>query len=443
MTPPASRLPLVVLLVFSACTAPGEGVIALEGATLIDGSGAAPVANTLLLVAHGHIQTVARGGEVPVPRGAVRVSLAGKTIIPGLIDGHAQVERWATPRYIAWGVTTVRDLHSPPDSGVALKNDLNLSAILGPRMFSAGPVIDGAPSADREATAVATPDAARRAVDQRAVAGADYVAVSTGITRALLQPLMDEAVRLRLPVVATPGKIDALAAARAGVVSIEGLAGVVQAAAPGRFFAGWTTEAKAWNALDSGVVARTAAALAATHVAIVPMLVLHEMRSRLNDPTLLTRPTMRDVPPWAASVRDVAGVLGRTGVRSVDFAAFRRARVRQDQFVREFKRAGGLIAAGSGAADALLVPGAALHDELELLVAAGFTPLEAIGAATRQAAQLLRADSLGLVAPGKVADLVILNSNPMNDIAATRDIAWVMARGRIVYPDSVRRGWPK
>ena len=65
------------------------------------------------------------------------------------------------------------------------------------------------------------------------------------------------------------------------------------------------------------------------------------------------------------------------------------------------------------------------------------------GAATRQAAQLLRADSLGLLAPGKVADLVVLNGNPATDIAATRDIAWVMTRGRIVYPDSIRRGWPK
>jgi imidazolonepropionase-like amidohydrolase len=142
-------------------------------------------------------------------------------------------------------------------------------------------------------------------------------------------------------------------------------------------------------------------------------------------------------------VRNAAGVLQASGWSPADFAEFHRARARQDQFVREFKRAGGLVAAGSGAADALLAPGPSLHDELELLVAAGFTPLEAIGAATRQAAQLLRADSLGLLVAGKVADLVVLNGNPVSDIAATRDIAWVMTRGHIVYPDSVRIGWPK
>jgi imidazolonepropionase-like amidohydrolase len=142
-------------------------------------------------------------------------------------------------------------------------------------------------------------------------------------------------------------------------------------------------------------------------------------------------------------VRDVAGLLQRTGWRPDDFAAFRRARSRQDQFVREFKRAGGLVAAGTDAASELLVPGAALHDELELLVAAGFTVSEAISAATRKGAELLHADSLGRIAPGAVADLVVLNANPADDIAATRDIAWVMTRGRILYPDSLRKAWSK
>jgi imidazolonepropionase-like amidohydrolase len=99
--------------------------------------------------------------------------------------------------------------------------------------------------------------------------------------------------------------------------------------------------------------------------------------------------------------------------------------------------------AGTNATSALLVPGATLHDELDLLVAAGFTNAEALGAATRTAAELLHADSLGRIAPGAVADLVVLNSSPLDDIAATRDIAWVMIRGYIVSPDSLRRTWRK
>ena len=91
----------------------------------------------------------------------------------------------------------------------------------------------------------------------------------------------------------------------------------------------------------------------------------------------------------------------------------------------------------------MLVPGAALHDELELLVNAGFTVGEAINAATRKGAELLHADSLGRIAPGAVADIVVLNASPTDDIAATRDIAWVMMRGRILYPDSLRKAWSK
>ena len=440
-------------LLLVSCTSSGDGMIALEGATLIDGSGGEPVRDALVLVKRGHIEAVARVNEIPVPRGARVVNLIGKTIIPGLIDAHAHVERWAAERYLAWGVTTVRDLGaSSTDSLIALKNDFDLGSVLGPRMLTSGAMIDGAPPTYPAATAVRTAAEARRAVDLRAVAGADHVKIYTKFTADLLRPLLDEATTLRLPVAAHLGKIDALTAARAGVASLEHMAGVVAAAsrdpgpyfrAHGQFLRGWTTEEMGWAALDSGSLARTARALAATRVAIVPTLVVHEMLSRLDNPTLLSRPGMEDVPAGAASVRDVAGLLRRTGWRTADLQAFRRSRARQNQFVREFKRAGGLIAAGSDAANQLLVPGLSLHEELGLLVAAGLTPVEAITAATRKGAELLRADSLGRVGPGKVADLVVLDANPATNIAATRRIGWVMLRGRILYPDSLRRTWAK
>jgi imidazolonepropionase-like amidohydrolase len=233
------------------------------------------------------------------------------------------------------------------------------------------------------------------------------------------------------------------------VVSIEHMAGVVQAAtgnpmyarAHNNFLTGWTTEEKGWAGLDSSTVARTARALAQTKVAIVPTLVVHDMLSRLDNPILLIRPGMEDVPDNAQSVRSVPSLLRRTGWRSGDFDAFRRSRKREDQFVREYKRAGGAIAAGSDAANQLLIPGYSLHEEMSLLVGAGLSPLEAITAATRRGAQLLQADSLGLLTAGKVADLVVLNGNPLRNIAATRNIAMVMIRGRVIRPDSLRATW--
>jgi dihydroorotase-like cyclic amidohydrolase len=441
-----------VALCCAACTPAGKGVLALEGATLIDGTGGPAVKAAVILIRDGHIQAVGRADEVAVPRGAEHVDVAGKTIIPGLIDAHARVERWAAGRYLAWGVTTVRDLGAGGDSVFAIKTDLNLGTLTGPRMFTSGPGIDGVPPEDPHATGVATDEQIRKAVDLRAVAGADYVEIHSRITPPVMPTLMREAETLRMMVAAHPGMMDALSAARAGVRSIEQLAGVVQAAVPNpapffqahtRPFAGWTMEETQWGLLDSATVARTAQALAATHVALVPVLVEHEMLSHLDDVTLRTRPTMGDVPARASSVRDVTALLQRTAWGPGDFAAFRRARARQDQFVREFKRAGGLVAAGTDAASELLVPGAALHDELELLVAAGFSERQAIRAATSKGAELLHADSLGRIAPGAVADLVVLNANPTDDIAATRDIAWVMTRGRILYPDSLRRTWSR
>jgi len=448
------RLVLALLLLLSAgCSKlkPGgdDRVIALEGATLIDGAGGEPKRDAIIIVRNGHIEQVAQVNQIQVPRGAERINLAGKTIIPGLIDAHAHVERWAAGRYVAWGVTTVRDLHGTTEEVLGLKNSFNLGSMLGPRMFVAGAMIDGTPTTYPNATGVATGDAARRAVDQHAVAGVDYLKIYTKITPALLRPLLDEAEKLRLPVAAHLGKTDALTAARAGVVSIEHMAGVVQAAtgdpsyadAHSSFLSGWTKEEKGWAALDSETVARTARQLAMTRVTIVPTLIIHDMLSRLNNPILLSRPGMEDVPDNAESVRSVPSLLRRTGWQSSDFEAFRRSRRRQDQFVREYRRAGGPIAAGTDAANQLLIPGYSMHEEMALLVGAGLTPLEAITAATRRGAQLLRADSLGLIAAGKTADLVVLNGNPLSNISATKNIAMVMIRGRLIRPDSLRATW--
>jgi len=446
---PTVALALLLLAGCNKLLPPKDSVIALEGATLIDGAGGAPKQDALIIIRNGHIDAIARVNEIPIPKSAERINLVGKTVMPGLIDAHAHVERWAAGRYVAWGVTTVRDLHGGSDTVLALRNALNLGSLVGPRMFSAGAMIDGVPPTYPNATGIATPEQARRAVDQHAVAGVDYLKIYTKVTPALLRPLLDEAEKLRLPVAAHLGKTDALTAARAGVISIEHMAGVVQAAtgdpsyatAHNSFLAGWTAEEKGWAGLDSGAVARTARSLAQTKVTIVPTLVVHDILSRLDNPILLTRPGMEDVPENAQSVRSVPSLLRRTGWHTGDFAAFRRSRRRQDQFVREYKRAGGPIAAGSDAANQLLIPGYSLHEEMALLVAAGLTPLEAITAATRRGAQLLHADSLGMLAPGKVADLVVLNGNPAANILSTRNIAMVIIRGRVIRPDSLRATW--
>ncbi len=434
----------------SGCQKSQDVIIALEGATLIDGAGGRPVDDALIVIRNGKIEAVARVSEIEIPKKAERVNLVGKTIVPGFIDAHVHLERWAVPRLLAWGVTSLRDMTDQGDSAFAVKRDVNLGSVLGPRIFSAGGMIDGAPTTYPGATGVRTAEEARRAVDTRAVANADFIKIYTGLTPELLLPLAEEARDLRLRIAAHLGKTDALTAARAGVASLEHAAGVVQAAARNpslyyrahdRFLTGWTMEESNWAALDSATLARLAKALAATRVAVVPTLALHEAMAYLGEPGRPEPLGMSDVPADAASVRDVAGLLKRSGWSGQQFTAFRRGLPRITLFVREFKRAGGAVVAGSDAGNQNLPPGAALHHEMALLVAAGFTPIEAITAATRRPAQLLGADTLGMIAPGRVADLVVLNRSPAQDIAATREIDRVMIRGRFVKPDSLRAQW--
>lgn len=446
----AVRTAGLALLLLAGCQKSQDTIVALEGATLIDGSGGRPINDALIVIRNGTIEAVARVNEIPVPKRATRVDLVGRTIVPGFVDAHVHVERWALPRFLAWGVTSVRDMSAGGDTALAIKRDANLGAVPGPRIYSAGGMIDAAPATYAGATGVRSGEEARRAVDVRAVANADFIKVYTGLTPELLRPLLEEAAALRLRVAAHLGKTDALTAARAGVASIEHAAGVVQAAARNpslyfrahdRFLTGWTLEESNWAALDSASLARVAKALAETRVALVPTLALHETLAYLDDTTRRAPPGLADVPADAASVRDVAGLLTRAAWRTPQFGAFRRGLPRLDLFVREFKRAGGVVAAGSDAANQLLVPGAALHQEMAELVAAGFTPLEAITAATRRGAQVLGADSLGMIAPGRVADLVILRRSPERDITATRDIERVMIRGHLLAPDSLRAQW--
>jgi len=118
-------------------------------------------------------------------------------------------------------------------------------------------------------------------------------------------------------------------------------------------------------------------------------------------------------------------------------ATFRASRPNQDLFLREFRAAGGQIVAGTDAGTAMIVPGASLHDEMRLLVSAGLSPLDALHAATSKAAALLDADSLGIIAAGKVADLVILDADPRENINNTRRISDVMLGGVMMSRDSL------
>ena len=451
----AIRASLAALAVASALTEacrPGEkDRIALVGGTVIDGTGNPPMADAVIVVRKGRIESIVAHQGFKLPKAATEVDVSGRWIIPGLIDAHAHTTRWALARYLAYGVTTLRDVHGQHDSILALRDEANLQAILAPRIFIAGAMIDGAPATYPDAEVVHDEREARRAVDQRAVDGIDFIKTYTRVTPPLLKAILSEAESFHLRVTAHLGLTDALTAQKLGIGSIEHLSGVPEAAVadPAKFFAahragfftGWNFFERSWAGLDSAALSRVAATLAEARVILVPTLVLHETLARLDDPALLNSPDLKAVPDSELVRWNVPDLKARAGWTDADYAAFRKSRPMQDLFLREFQAAGGMIVTGTDAANQMLVPGASEHTELELLVNAGLTPSDALVAATRNAAMLLGADSLGTIAPGNAADLVILTADPLANIGNSRSVERVMVRGELLPADSLRANW--
>jgi imidazolonepropionase-like amidohydrolase len=429
------------------CPKPGKGKTAWVGATVITTTGA-PLRNAVILVAGGRIEALGPADEVSVPRGAEVIDAAGRWIVPGLIDAHAHAERWMLRGFLGYGVTSVRDAGGLQDSVVFLRDDVASGSTEGPRLYIAGAMVDGPPAVWPGATTVRTPDDARRAVGNRVLIGASHVKIYTKIDRRLLEPLMDEARALETPVAAHLGRVDALTAARLGVRSLEHLGGVVEAAvadpvplyaAHVDFFRGWNLFERTWARLDSATLDGLARRLVETGVAIVPTLALHEAWSRLGDPDFVQSVDVSAMPAGAVSAWNVPDLIRRAGITDADFAAFRQARPAQDLFVRLFRRAGGLVAAGSDSPNQLLPPGASLHSELRLLVAAGFTPEQALRAATADAARLIGTDSIGVLRTGGVADFVVLTADPLRDIGNLDAIQQVVSAGYRYDPAELKR----
>jgi len=453
----ASRLSwslAVTALLLGGCRASAPDGIALVGATLLDGSGGPALKDAAIVVRRGRIESVGDRDGFELPRKTREVDVSGRWIIPGLIDAHAHLApavSWAPSRYLAWGVTTVRDVHGGLGPVVALRKRLNTGVAVGPRVYAAGAMIDGLPATYPDAIGVSNEKEARKAVDRLVSASADLIKVYTRIDQPLLRAIMDEARAFNLPVTGHLGMTDAVTAAKMGIASIEHMTGIPEAASHSTaalyaahyrgFFPGWTASERAWAGLDSAALTRVAGLLVEAKVAIIPTLVLHEALRYLNDPAPLRDPNLKDVPEAQRKEWDIPGMISRAGWTDSDFAAFQRAGPMQDLFLRVFAAAGGRIAAGTDASNQLLVPGYSEHREMELLVRAGLTPREALRAATRNGATLLGVDSIGLLAPGKAADLVVLSKDPLADIRNSRTIEMVMSRGELIYPDSIRAAW--
>lgn len=472
----------IIALSFLPCASAQQPDIVITAATLIDGTGAAPRPGTTIIVRGDSIVAVAPDGTVPVASGANIINAAGMHVIPGLADMHVHFGLGAPlprrrdetaevlARELYYGVTTILQLggtDASTDSIRALRARRLAGTIQAPYIYGTGghltlqgthPVYTIFPRAVREAAdslAAATPlsdpvnlypfgigisfvrteEAARKAVRERAAGGMDAIkiTVESGPTPfgddhpqmsvEMIRAIIDEAARHGLRVFAHVTSPDELEAVLKG-----GAAGVVHAVQD--------------RPLPRGAIANQ---MAAAGFVMVPTLTLYDGLLRDPEPGDLEDPFLRAT----ASDEEVAALM------DPEFVEHRRQRgqgrdLREEPgrqlveaMMRHFDdmlvnvgmlhRRGVEIALGTDTGNPYVFPGYSVHRELELLVRAGLTPMEALEAATRRAAEMIGAeDEFGTIQPGKRADLLILGANPLQDIRNTRTLKIVIAGGRVV-----------
>ncbi|TMB37810.1 MAG: hypothetical protein E6J62_04560 [Deltaproteobacteria bacterium] len=412
-------IPIALLLAPIAIT--HVGVVDLDEGRIVP--------DQTVIVRDGRIESVGRSGA-KVPKGATQVDGRGKFLLPGLCDMHVHLS-WTTasalPLLVANGVTCVRDLGSDLAGIDAWRAEIAAGVRIGPRIVRAGPILNGR-SFNRYQLVTGPPEEARGIVRALKQVGVDLIKVHRRVEREAYFAIADEAKKQGLPLVGhIPMTVTPEEASDQGqlIEHTETL------------FEGTFSAALEPGALPAAIArfrSEGAAALFArfvrNHTPVTPTLV--PWRHLLAHPDPLSDPRMRYV---ARSLKEAQK-------RAPPMSAEDRAELEQTYaeyraVVGQMNRAGVVLLAGTDIA-AARIPGFFLHDELGALVEAGLSPLQALRAATSNAAAILRKD-IGAVAPGKLADLVLLDGNPLERIENTNRIRAVVVAGKLLRRSDLDR----
>lgn len=425
--------------------APSANALAIVGGTIVDGTGAPPRPDMTIIVAGDRIARIGPSATTPPPAGSQVIQAAGKYVIPGLWESHVHLREFQTELLITHGITSVIDWGSDPVSWVvAQKEGVAKGRLYGPRVFTSLDFISerGNPA----------PETVRRQVREYKAMGADKIDVGFGLRKEALLAVIDEANKLGLPTSGYPAY--ARAAIEAGISALKHTypLGAAMASDPDKFFQEQTTKPArdARDFLLGDNYQELARLMAAKKVAWVTTFgkdfkVMLDRRDEyeLENYRLLANPELQylpvenllmqltnDHPTGLALV--VSGRIGTVDRTSADWQLYRNAYKNLLGFTKAFADAGGHVVPGT-APHSFVLPGISLHQELQLIVDAGLTPMQALQGATLYAAQYIRADKdLGTIAPGKLADIVILTANPLQNIRNTRTVETVIQGGRVL-----------
>ncbi|HEX8645201.1 MAG TPA: amidohydrolase family protein [Allosphingosinicella sp.] len=417
------KLALVALLaaLLGACAAPRAGsgidqVLLIENVTVVDVVAGGHRADRAILIRGGRIVEI--GARIRVPRGARRIDGTGKFAIPGLWDMHAHHQtagESSLPLHLANGVTGTRDMGGDAAFIFPLRERIRSGALHGPEIVAAGPILDAAPAEWPLRRRVADAAEARIAVRELAAAGADFIKVHDHTPRDAYFAIAEETRLLGIPFAGhVPAAVTADEAVTAGQASIEHLNNFQL-----------YLQCSGGPTYDGDACAPFFRRLAAARIRQTPTLAF--MRSL---PDIFERGPI----PHAEYASEELRRFGRANEEASNLPPEAIAWLRAQGAaallaVRDMKGAGVPFLAGCDA----MVPGFCLHDELEWLTRAGFSPLEALQAATIEPARFLHREATdGSIAPSRTADIVLLDADPLAAIANTRRIHAVIVRGRLL-----------
>ena len=427
-------------------------LIALTHVRVIDGTGAAPLEDQTILISGGKIQSVGPTAATTYPADARTVDLNGYTVMPGLVGMHNHMffpmggsppmysnMGSSFPRlYLALGVTTIRTTGSvAPYTDLEIKRLIDAGRMIGPKMFVTAPYLEGRGSFTPVMHELKDAEDARRTVAYWADEGATSFKAYMNITRDELRAAVEEAHKRGLKVTGHLCSIGFREAAEIGIDDLEhGLfvdSEFVADKKPDVCPAGGAVNASLRQLdLNSPAVQETIRTLVQKNVAVTSTLPVFEAagapltQSGIGAGSALLNPRMLNVMSTDARVRYLqsrARVSGDSGF----VAVLRKAM----DFERAFVKAGGLLVAGlDPTGNGGIVAGFGDHREVELLVEAGFTPLEGIKIATLNGAKFLGEDArIGSIAPGKQADLMVVKGNPAANIGDIEKVEIVFKDG--------------
>jgi hypothetical protein len=399
--------------------------LAIVGGTLIDGTGAAAVPDSAVLIVKGRIVAAGPRQLVKIPHGATKVDARGKTILPGLWDMHAHFEQveWG-PIYLAAGVTTVRDCGNEFEFITAVRDAIANGRGLGPRLLLAG-IVDGTGPLSLGVERVDTAEQAKMWVDRYHEAGFQQIKIYSSVQLEELKIVAAEAHRLGMSVTGhIPEGLTAYQGIDAGMDMINHIEYVVDIMRPPLLPSATRLDSlRADGDVDvNSPEAKKAVAFLVEHGTVIdPTLALFELYSASSEkPVASFEPGLAKVAPELTEELSFAAPPGPfTGLAE-------KAEKKGVEVVGVLHRAGVPIVAGTDQA----VPGHSLHREIELYVQAGFTPMEAIQAATIVPARAMGIDKeVGTIEAGKRADVVILGANPLEAIRNIRSVEFVVTNG--------------